>query len=104
MRFLVLFYDVGYLFFFYVGEEVLFEGVKYEYVIIEIIKYLKLILDKMFFEGIIEVIINILLKEEIVKNLIILKGIISGFLDVDRMDYLLRDFLYCGVEYGWYDW
>lgn len=100
MRFLVLFYDVGYLFFFYVGEEVLFEGVKYEYVIIEIIKYLKLILDKMFFEGIIEVIINILLKEEIVKNLIILKGIISGFLDVDRMDYLLRDFLYCGVEYG----
>ena len=28
---------------------------------------------------------------------------ISGPLDVDKMDYLLRDSLYCGVEYGKYD-
>ena len=29
--------------------------------------------------------------------------LISGPLDVDKMDYLLRDSLYCGVEYGKYD-
>jgi uncharacterized protein len=28
---------------------------------------------------------------------------ISGELDVDKMDYLLRDSLYCGVRYGLYD-
>lgn len=29
--------------------------------------------------------------------------IISGQLDCDKMDYLLRDSYYCGVEYGTYD-
>ena len=33
----------------------------------------------------------------------LLAGIISGELDVDKMDYLLRDSLYCGVRYGSYD-
>lgn len=33
----------------------------------------------------------------------ILKGIISGEVDCDRMDYLLRDSYYCGVAYGNYD-
>lgn len=33
----------------------------------------------------------------------LLAGIISGELDVDKMDYLLRDSLFCGVRYGSYD-
>ena len=33
----------------------------------------------------------------------LLGKIISGELDVDKMDYLLRDSLYCGVRYGTYD-
>lgn len=33
----------------------------------------------------------------------LLSQIISGELDVDKMDYLLRDSLYCGVRYGSYD-
>ena len=33
----------------------------------------------------------------------ILSQIISGELDVDKMDYLLRDNLYCGVRYGIFD-
>ncbi|MFH1405346.1 MAG: hypothetical protein ABIH21_04600, partial [Patescibacteria group bacterium] len=33
----------------------------------------------------------------------ILQGIISGEVDCDRMDYLLRDSYYCGVAYGQYD-
>jgi hypothetical protein len=32
-----------------------------------------------------------------------LDSIISGPLDADKMDYLLRDSYYCGVEYGKYD-
>ncbi len=33
----------------------------------------------------------------------VLKGLISGEVDADRMDYLLRDSYYCGVAYGQYD-
>ncbi len=33
----------------------------------------------------------------------ILKALISGEVDCDRMDYLLRDSYYCGVAYGQYD-
>jgi uncharacterized protein len=33
----------------------------------------------------------------------LLGQIVSGELDVDKMDYLLRDSLYCGVRYGTYD-
>lgn len=32
-----------------------------------------------------------------------IKEIFSGELDVDRMDYLLRDSLFCGVQYGQFD-
>lgn len=37
------------------------------------------------------------------KNLIFLKKFMDSELDVDKMDYLLRDSLYCGVSYGKYD-
>ena len=33
----------------------------------------------------------------------IMKDIVSGPLDVDKQDYLLRDSYFCGVEYGVYD-
>src|SRR5262249_61076569 len=33
----------------------------------------------------------------------LLSKIVSGELDVDKMDYLLRDSLFCGVRYGTYD-
>jgi HD superfamily phosphohydrolase len=33
----------------------------------------------------------------------LLKGLVSGELDADRMDYLLRDSFYTGVNYGRYD-
>jgi hypothetical protein len=33
----------------------------------------------------------------------VLKGLISGEADADRMDYLLRDSYFCGVAYGNYD-
>jgi HD superfamily phosphohydrolase len=33
----------------------------------------------------------------------LLAQVVSGELDVDKMDYLLRDSLFCGVRYGTYD-
>lgn len=36
-------------------------------------------------------------------DFLFIKGLISSPWDVDKMDYLLRDSFYCGVEYGSYD-
>ena len=33
----------------------------------------------------------------------VLKDLVSGEMDADRSDYLLRDSLHCGVEYGRFD-
>ncbi len=38
------------------------------------------------------------------KFILMWKELISGQVDADRMDYLLRDSHHCGVEYGKYDW
>ena len=39
----------------------------------------------------------------IVPDFLFLKSFMDGELDCDKMDYLLRDSLYCGVSYGKYD-
>lgn len=39
----------------------------------------------------------------IVPDFLFLKSLMDGELDCDKMDYLLRDSLYCGVSYGKYD-
>lgn len=39
----------------------------------------------------------------ILPDFLFLKGFMDGELDCDKMDYLLRDSLYCGVTYGTYD-
>jgi HD superfamily phosphohydrolase len=42
-------------------------------------------------------------KPDVSANLLIFRDIVSGQLDADRMDYLLRDSHHCGVTYGFYD-
>lgn len=42
-------------------------------------------------------------EEFIVPDFLFLKSFMDGELDCDKMDYLLRDSLYCGVTYGKYD-
>jgi HD superfamily phosphohydrolase len=44
-----------------------------------------------------------LLRGEVASERRFLAQLISGELDVDKMDYLLRDSLHCGVRYGVYD-
>lgn len=46
---------------------------------------------------------DILNEEFIVPDFFFLKNFMDGELDCDKMDYLLRDSLYCGVTYGTYD-
>lgn len=41
--------------------------------------------------------------ESLTRDLVFLGDILSGQLDADRMDYLQRDSIYCGVRYGRFD-
>lgn len=47
--------------------------------------------------------VSAVLSKPVDTKLKLLAQIISGELDIDKMDYLLRDSLYCGVRYGNYD-
>jgi HD superfamily phosphohydrolase len=38
------------------------------------------------------------------KHALFWRGLITGQMDADRMDYLLRDSLHAGVDYGRFDW
>ena len=42
-------------------------------------------------------------KPKVSAKLLIFRDLVSGQLDADRMDYLLRDSHHCGVTYGFYD-
>lgn len=46
---------------------------------------------------------DVLNQKFIMPDFMFLKSIMDGELDCDKMDYLLRDSLYCGVSYGKYD-
>ncbi|CFX06340.1 HD domain [Syntrophomonas zehnderi OL-4] len=74
----------------------------HEVVSVAIIKSLKSILDTMYFEGITDIVAQIL-EGQVIPQLNFLKDILSGSIDADRMDYLLRDSLHCGVSYGSFD-
>jgi uncharacterized protein len=42
-------------------------------------------------------------KSDVSEKLLVFRDLVSGQLDADRMDYLLRDSHHCGVSYGFYD-
>jgi HD superfamily phosphohydrolase len=50
-----------------------------------------------------ERIANLIRGRRIIKNDSIVSGIVAGQVDADKMDYLIRDSFYCGVNYGLVD-
>lgn len=103
LRLSALLHDIGHLPFSHGGEAILPPGVKHEDVSVAIINNLKDRIDKLYFKCASEVVIQ-LIKGDVIPELKFLKDILSGQVDADRMDYLLRDSLHCGVDYGYFDY
>jgi len=112
LRTTALLHDVGHLPFSHTGEDILptkeaDKRVTHEDVSIAIIRENEIasILEDKFYSGIVEH-VALLLDEnrEVPPELLILKKILSGQFDADKMDYLLRDSLHCGVGYGNFDY
>lgn len=103
LRLAALLHDIGHLPFSHGGEVILPEVKRHEDVTIEIIKHLRDKLKKMFSEEEINICIQ-LITGEVIPEINFLKDIISGQVDADRIDYLLRDSYHCGVGYGHFDY
>jgi len=102
-----LLHDIGHAPFSHPGEDKLFEGkLRHEDYAVPIIRNSRIASiidgykDKIGVSS--EDIVNIVDKHG-VYDFPFVKELISSPFDVDKMDYLLRDSIYCGVEYGKYD-
>lgn len=100
LRLVALLHDIGHPAFAHAGEKGI-PGQKHEKVSVHVIdKILRARLDRLYFAGIADVLVRVMEKSP---ELAFLAQIISGEVDSDRADYLLRDSLHCGVTYGMYD-
>jgi len=112
LRMLALLHDVGHPAFSHAAESVLPTNDQYiqmlpgtqkheqvsVYVINEVLRGL---LEQLFFPGITDVLVRAFKRSP---ELTFLRKFVVGELDMDRTDYLLRDSLHCGVEYGKFDY
>lgn len=100
LRIFALLHDVGHPAFSHAAEEVI-PGGSHENVSLHIVqKVLGDKLNKLFFSGIVGLLTKLFQKSP---DTTFLRGFVAGEIDMDRTDYLLRDSLHCGVEYGKFD-
>lgn len=101
IRLMGLLHDVGHPAFAHAGEAGIPKKQTHEDVSVYAIKnHLGALLDSTFFQGAAAVLVRLIQNSE---DLAFLGQLVSGEVDVDRCDYLLRDSLHCGVNYGLYD-
>ncbi len=102
-----LLHDVGHACFSHAAETVIHEGSGHEsftYELVEEKEFLGIELDKAYFAGFSGLLGKVLRGGAVMPpQLKVLKDLVSGEMDADRSDYLLRDSHHCGVEYGRFD-
>ena len=108
VRLMGLLHDVGHTAFSHAGE-LLPDGSKHESLSAWVVSTdgpLGKLLNQLFFEQCSQYLSLMLAEKDqvIPPQLWVIKHLISGELDLDRTDYLIRDSLHCGVEYGRFDY
>ncbi|MCI0376566.1 MAG: HD domain-containing protein, partial [Gemmataceae bacterium] len=102
-----LLHDVGHACFSHAAETVIHAESGHEaftYKLVEEKEFLGAELDSAFFAGFSELLGKVLRGGAAMPpQFKVLKDVVSGEMDADRSDYLLRDSLHCGVEYGRFD-
>ena len=107
LRAAALLHDVGHVCFSHAAEELLHQGRQHEKLTVTVLSEPGLMgadLDDAFGNGAGELLTHLIdFRRESPVHLKLLHDLISGEMDADRMDYLLRDSHHCGVSYGRFD-
>jgi HD superfamily phosphohydrolase len=108
VRLAALLHDVGHACFSHAAESVLHKDGRHEgltHTIVEEKDLLGAELNTAFFAGCPQLVASVLRGGPTMPpQFQVLRDIVSGEMDADRTDYLLRDSLHCGVEYGRFDY
>jgi hypothetical protein len=106
-RLAALLHDTGHSCFSHAAESVIHEDAGHEKLTADLLKtpdFLGHLLDDNFFEGCSRLTASIIKpNNDMPPQVQILRDIVSGQVDADRSDYLLRDSHHCGVDYGRFD-
>ena len=107
LRLAALLHDVGHASFSHAAEAVVRGGIGHEHLSMDLIRgeqWLGERLNEVFWPGCAERVAEILRgPPELAPQLQVLKNLVSGVADADRIDYLIRDSYHCGVEYGHFE-
>ena len=103
LRLAALMHDTGHLPFSHGAENILPTGKKHEDVSLAVILSQHEVLSKLYSVEVINAINQIIGSKPIIPELRLLRNVISGSIDADRTDYLIRDSHHCGVDYGIFD-
>lgn len=109
VRLAALLHDVGHCCFSHAAETILHRDSDHEQLTIKVLERPDLLgaeLNDQFFSGAAELTAKIIggSKKGLPPQLQVLRDIVSGQVDADRTDYLLRDSHHCGVDYGRFDY
>lgn len=107
VRLAALLHDVGHSCFSHAAETVIHEGSGHEaftFKLVEEKEFLGGVLDQAYFAEFSTLLGRVLRGGPVMPpQFKVLKDLVSGEMDADRSDYLLRDSHHCGVEYGRFD-
>jgi len=108
VRLAALLHDIGHASFSHAVEKVVNQGGGHEVLTCQIVANEDLLgglLNRLYGEETAAFIARIIRGEKnLAPQLALLHALVSGEMDADRTDYLIRDSLHCGVEYGHFDY
>jgi uncharacterized protein len=107
VRLAALLHDTGHCCFSHAAEEVIQRDSDHESLTVHVLQSPEMLADLLngeFFPGCSELTAQIIRPTRLPPQLQVLRDIVSGQVDADRTDYLLRDSHHCGVDYGLFDY
>jgi len=107
LRLAALLHDTGHCCFSHAAEPVIHKDSSHEALSVAILTEKELmgdLLESKYFEGCGKLVASLITPDVFpAPQLQLLRDIVSGHVDADRSDYLLRDSYHCGVDYGKFD-
>jgi HD superfamily phosphohydrolase len=106
LRLAGLTHDIGHASFSHATEEAVHKGLGHEALSVAVTQgnLLGDLISGLYGQGCTDLVAQIIKGDELPPQLQVLHNIISGQMDFDRTDYLLRDSHHCGVDYGRFDY